>query len=166
MAAASRRQVQAIVADYVYDSIEDFLNIAVRETSGISNRLIEFGCRQGFLLYQLTAPRSLIQKLPRAALANRKILFIAGKNRAALAQLTRSLYEELQPRQEIVTLATARTRMMSGADLATYDSEVCNFFSQNLALPKDRSERGRASNDDGLEGNDDFQHLTSHGKDK
>lgn len=142
-AAAWRKQVQVIVADSVYDSVGDFLDIEVREACGIDNRLIEFFCRQGFLLYQLASPGSLRERLPLAALEDRKILFIAGENRAAMARLTRSLYEELQPRRDMTTLAAARTRVMSGAELEIYDRAVCDFFDRNLALPRKPSGRGQ-----------------------
>jgi pimeloyl-ACP methyl ester carboxylesterase len=143
-AAAWREQVKVIVADSVYDSVGDFLDIEVRETSGITNRLVEFLCRQGFLLYQFASPKSLSARLPLATLEKRKILFIAGENRAAMAQLTRSLFEELQPRHDMTTLATARTRVMSGSELAIYDRAVADYFSQNLAPLRGRAERGRA----------------------
>ena len=162
-AAALREQVHVIVADSVYDSVGDFLDVEVREASGIANRLVEFLCRQGFLLYQFASPGSLSERLPLTALANRKILFIAGKNRAAMAQLTRSLFEELQPRQDMTTLATARTRVMSGAELAIYDRAVADYFSQNLAPPRGRNERGRESTGMRPAGNGGLQRQTQDG---
>ena len=144
-AAASRKQVQVIVADSVYDSVGDFLDIEVREVSGIENRLIEFLCRQGFLLYQFSSPKSLSERLPLAALESRKVLFIAGENRAAMARLTRLLYEDLRPRQEMTTLAAARSRIMSGAELAIYDRAVCDYFDRNLAPLRSRTGRGQGA---------------------
>jgi pimeloyl-ACP methyl ester carboxylesterase len=163
-AAAVREHVKVIAVDSAFDSVEDFLNITVDEITGFSSRIIEFGCRQGFLLSKLTLPSSLRERLPVSALADRKILFIAGENRAALAKLTRTLYEGFQPRQQFVTLAAARARLMSSAELAVYDREVSNFFSQNLFPPAGRSERSRGLAGDRPVENGEFQNHTSGGK--
>jgi pimeloyl-ACP methyl ester carboxylesterase len=146
-AAAFRKQVKVIVADSAYDSVGDFLDTEVRETSGMKNRLVEFLCRQGFLAYQLASPGSLKKRLPLTDLGNRKILFIAGENRSSMAQLTRSLFEEMQPRQDMTTLATARTRIMSGADLAIYDRAVADYFGQHLNLFRARTDPGRKTSE-------------------
>jgi hypothetical protein len=72
------------------------------------------------------------EKLPLQSLSNRTILFIKGENRKELGYLTTAIYDKVKPQKEMISFKTARTHLMSGEDMKTYDRQVANFFHLNL----------------------------------
>jgi hypothetical protein len=131
-AAASVPEVRAIAADGAYDTILDFVDVRLRENLGFENGLLEFGCRQMFKIIHLGSLSSLNERLDVRALSDRTILFVEGENRKDLGRLTNAVYLRIQPLKEMITLRTARIRMMSGAELRDYDRQVATFFRMNL----------------------------------
>jgi hypothetical protein len=131
-AAGSVPELRAIAADGAYDTILDFVNVRLREESGIQNGILEFGCRQVFKLIHLGSLSQLSKPLTLAPLSDRSILFIEGENRRDLGRLTGEIYARVQPQKEMVTFKTARIHSMSGVDLSDYDRQVATFFRLNL----------------------------------
>jgi hypothetical protein len=87
----------------------------------------------------MAAPASLESQLPLAPLAEKNILFIRGENRESMAPLTEALYERLRPQKEMISLASARVRMMNAEKLEAYDRQVVNFFNLSLSRSVSRS---------------------------
>ena len=98
----------------------------------MTSSTLEFCTRQFLSLYLLSLPTSMHRGIPLEALADRSILFIQGENQKELASLTASLYEQLRPQKEMITLPVARVRLMGSEELKTYDRQVSNFFRLNL----------------------------------
>lgn len=130
--AASEKDVRAVVADSVYDSAADFLGVLIREDLGWDSRVLEFGCRQMFRLSRIGAKAAVDERLPHGELGRRSILFIRGDNRADVARLTAALYEVVQPPRELITMRSARARLMGSEELNSYDRQVTNFFREHL----------------------------------
>ncbi len=130
--AASEKDVRAVVADSAYDSVPDFLEVLIREDLGWDNRFLEFGCRQMFRLSRIGAKAPVDERLPHGELGARSILFIRGDNRADVARLTTALYDVVQPQRELVTMRSARARLMESDELNSYDRQVTNFFREHL----------------------------------
>ncbi len=131
-AAASMTEVRVIAVDGAFEFVSDFLDLKVKEDLGWDHPLLQFGCRQIFRLAQITSVPSIDDKLPLAALSDRSILFIQGENREELGQLTAALYDAIEAKKEMISLKSARVRLMSGEDLKNYDNQVANFFHLNL----------------------------------
>ena len=131
-AAVLRSEVRAIAADSGFDSLEDFMNIRIREDFGWDNRVVQFGCMQALKLYALASGKSTIEGVRVGVLGDRSLLFLEGENRPELARLTTALYSRVRPQKELVTLSVARTRMMNDVDARNYDRQVTNFFQLNL----------------------------------
>jgi pimeloyl-ACP methyl ester carboxylesterase len=130
--AASEPAVRAVAADSVYDSVQDFLGVLIREDLGWDSRVLEFGCRQIFRLYMIGSAAAVDEHLPHSDLGRRSILFIKGDNRADVGRLTTALYNNIQPQRELMTVPTARARLMSSEELNGYDRQVTNFFREHL----------------------------------
>jgi len=132
LAAATRPEVRAVAADSAFGSVVDFVNIRLRQKLHMSSAAFEFCSRQFLSLYLLALPSSMHGGIPLESLADRSILFIQGENRKELAGLTASLYDQLRPQKEMITLPVARVRLMGAEELKTYDRQVSNFFRLNL----------------------------------
>ncbi len=136
-AAAQRPEVRAVAADSPFETVADFVQLRLAEDLGGASRFVEFGCLHLFRAYMLAPAAALRQSLPLGSLSDRSILFVQGNNRKALARTTEALYSRLEPRKEMISVATSRVRVMSGEDLKDYDRQVTNFF--NLNLPAGRA---------------------------
>jgi len=124
--------VRAIVADGAYESVSDFLAWRVREDFGVDNRLVNMTAFQIFKLAHITHGSFAEALIPVQALSDRTILLVKGENRKGLAELTTAVYDRIQPQKEMISFKTARTHVMSGEDLKSYDRQVANFFHLNL----------------------------------
>ncbi|HYK90494.1 MAG TPA: alpha/beta fold hydrolase [Acidobacteriota bacterium] len=131
-ASAAFPEVRAIAADGAYERVLDMVDVRVRETFGLQNRLLELGCRQAFRIMHIGAISLLNKRLDLDALSDRSILCIVGENRKDLGRLTNAIYLRLRPQKEITTLRTSRIRTMSGEELRDYDRQVATFFHLNL----------------------------------
>jgi hypothetical protein len=131
-AVADCREVRAIVADGAYEFIADFLGYRISEDFGLDNRLVNLSSFQIFRLAHIRDNSFLNGALPLQAISDRAILFIKGENRKGLADLTAEIYNKLQPRKEMISFRSARTHLMSGEDLRSYDRQVASFFHLNL----------------------------------
>jgi pimeloyl-ACP methyl ester carboxylesterase len=130
--AAARREVRAIVADSAFESMADFLGYRVSEDFGLDNKLIHRGCFEIFRLVHVFGGSFKNQDLPLKPISDRMILFVKGENRRELGKLTTAIYDKIQPQKEMISFKAARTRLMSGEDLRSYDRQVANFFHINL----------------------------------
>jgi pimeloyl-ACP methyl ester carboxylesterase len=133
-AAADCPEVLAIVADGVYDSVVDFLGYRITEDFSVDNRIVHLGAFQIFRLFHLFRGSLSNTSIPAQALSDRAILFIKGENRKGLADLTTAVYDKIQPQKEMISFKTARTHLMTGEDLKSYDRQVANFFHLNLSV--------------------------------
>jgi hypothetical protein len=131
-AAADCREVRAIVADGAYEFMADFLGYRISEDFGLDNRFVNLGSFQIFRLAHIRGKSYLSEVLPLQAISDRTILFIKGENRRGLADLTTAIYDKLQPQKEMISFKSARTHLMSGEDLRSYDRQVASFFHLNL----------------------------------
>jgi uncharacterized protein len=131
-AAAERKDVRAIVADGAYEFVADFLGYRISEDFGLNNRLVHLSAFQIFRLAHIVGTSSLNGELPLQAISDRAILFIKGENRKGLADLTAAIYDKIQPQKEMISFKAARTHLMSGEDLRSYDRQVASFFHLNL----------------------------------
>ncbi len=144
-AAGDCPEVRAIVADGAYESPADFLGYRIAEDFGVDNRLVDLGAFQFFKLAHIrrfSAARK--ADVPVQALSDRTILFINGENHRGLAELTTAIYDRIQPQKEIISFKTARTHVMNGEDLKSYDRQVANFFHLNLVAPTDAESQKNA----------------------
>ncbi len=130
--AASEKDVRAVVADSVFDSVADFLGVLVRDDLGGNCRVLEFACRQMFRLSRIGTKAAVDERLPHEELGRRTILFIRGENRADVARLTAALYDVVQPQRELISMRSARARFMDSEELNSYDRQVTNFFREHL----------------------------------
>src|SRR5688572_1808237 len=133
VAAATRPEVRAVAVDSAFESVADFVNIRLRQELHVTSAALEFCSRQFLSLYLLSLPSSMHTGIPLESLADRSVLFIQGENRKELAGLTASLYDQLRPQKEMITLPVARVRLMGTEELQTYDRQVSNFF-RNLPV--------------------------------
>jgi pimeloyl-ACP methyl ester carboxylesterase len=131
-AAAECREVRAIVADGAYESVADFLGFRIAEDFGLDSNLICLSSFQIFRLAHLLDRPSATADLPLQQISDRAILFIKGENRRGLADLTTAIYDKIQPQKEMISFKAARTHLMSGEDLRSYDRQVASFFHLNL----------------------------------
>jgi pimeloyl-ACP methyl ester carboxylesterase len=136
-AAGDCPEVRAIVADGAYESPSDFLGYRIAEDFGVDNRLVHLGAYQIFKLAHITHRSASNTSIPAQALSDRTILFVKGENHKGLAELTTAIYDKIQPQKEIISFRTARTHVMNGEDLQSYDRQVANFFHLNLVTPTD-----------------------------
>jgi len=125
-------EVRAIAVDGAYESFLRFLDVRIREEFATDNRLLRFGCRQVFRIWNLTSGSLKDKELPVEQLADRSFLFITGENRRELEKLSAALYDKLPPNKEMVSLAKSRVRLIDGSDLKNYDMKVAEFFERNL----------------------------------
>lgn len=130
--AASFSEVRAIVADNPVASEADFIGYRLLEDYGISSRLMALGCYQVFRLAHAFGGAVSHREIPMEEIAARTVLFIKGENRRELGRLTNALYQQIEPRKEMISFKTARVRVMSGEELKSYDRQVANFFALNL----------------------------------
>jgi hypothetical protein len=133
-AAAGHPEIRAIAVDTPYEYVLDFLTVRIREEFGISNWLIQGGCRGIFRLYHVMSLGRIGEPLPVQALADRSILFIKGANRKEMTPLVAALYDRVQPQKEMISLPSARSSAMSGEEAINYDRQVANFFHVNLSV--------------------------------
>jgi pimeloyl-ACP methyl ester carboxylesterase len=131
-ASAECKEVRAIVADGAYEFVADFLGDRISEDFGIDSRLICLSSFQVFRLAHLLDKPSANSELPLQQISDREILFIKGENRKGLADLTAAIYDKIQPQKEMISFKAARTHLMSGEDLRSYDRQVASFFRLNL----------------------------------
>jgi pimeloyl-ACP methyl ester carboxylesterase len=131
-AAADCREVRAIVADSAYEFIADFLGYRISEDFGLNNRFVCLSAFQIFRLAHLADKPSANKGLPLRQISDRAIFFIKGENRKGLADFTNAIYDKIQPQKEMISFKAARTHLMSGEDLRSYDRQVASFFRLNL----------------------------------
>jgi pimeloyl-ACP methyl ester carboxylesterase len=134
-AAGECPEVRAIVADGAYESPADLLGYRIAEDFGVDNGLVHLGAYQIFKLAHITHRSMANTSIPATELSDRTILFIKGENRKGLAELTTAIYDKIQPQKEIISFKAARTHVMNGEDLKSYDRQVANFFHLNLVVP-------------------------------
>ena len=132
LAAASVPEVRAVVADSVFESAYEFLDVKIGEEYGVSNRLLLFGCRQILKLFCMMTGSSGDREIPVEDLSDCSLLFITGENRKKLGRLTTSLYEKMPPKKEIISFEASRIHMMKEKEFQDYDKQVTDFFLQNL----------------------------------
>jgi pimeloyl-ACP methyl ester carboxylesterase len=125
-------EVRAIVADSVYERVEDFLFHRINEDFGIDNRFVQFGCFQMFRLAHFFKRAALRERIRYTSLQDKEILFIQGENREGVASLTAAVHDRIHPRKELISLGTSRIHAMSGEMLKDYDRRVADFFHNNL----------------------------------
>jgi pimeloyl-ACP methyl ester carboxylesterase len=131
-AAAECKDVRAIVADGAYEFVADFLGYRISEDFGLDNRLVHLSAFLIFRLVHVMDKFPSNEGFPFQAISDRTILFIKGENRKGLADLTAAMYDKIQPQKEMISFKAARTHLMTGEDLKSYDRQVANFFHLNL----------------------------------
>jgi pimeloyl-ACP methyl ester carboxylesterase len=131
-AAADCKEVRALVADSTYEFVADFLAYRISEDFGLDNRIVHLSSFQIFRLAHLADKQHTNKGLPLEQISDRALLFIKGENRPGLADFTTAIYDKVQPQKELISFKAARTHMMSGEDLRSYDRQVASFFRLNL----------------------------------
>ena len=131
-AAASRREVSAIVADSVFEFTDDFIRLRLSEDLGVRNRELGSTCIAMFRVYLRAIHVTADEKFSLDALAGRKLLLIQGVNRPELAAYTAEIYGRLPPGNQLLKLPVARMRNMTSEEVTSYDRKVADFFSANL----------------------------------
>ncbi len=131
-AAAARPDVQVVVADSVFDSVNGFIGAWVSESLGLHSRALEFGVIGMFGIWRLGYRTSMFERMAAEALAQRHVLFIQGDNRRELGERTAEVYGRIKAAKEIMRLPVSRIRNMSGEDVKSYDLQVSEYFRLNL----------------------------------
>ncbi len=127
-----RPDVGAIAVDSAFDSVEDFMNLRLREDFGLDSRFVQIGCLETFRLFSLLSSTPAGAHLRVDRLGNRNILFIKGENRRELGYMSTAICNRILPRKEMLTVPVSKVRMMDGEDAKSYDRQVANFFQLNL----------------------------------
>ena len=127
-------EVQAVVADSPFLTVQGFLNYRLAEDFRISNKILQFACNRVFRLFYAFGSPSKDYALSVRGLATKSILFVKGGRRPQMEPLVDAVYEAVEPKKEIYAVM-AQTNTMSGEVLREYDRQVVSFFQLNLPLP-------------------------------
>jgi pimeloyl-ACP methyl ester carboxylesterase len=133
-AARDNPNVRALVLDSVFSTIEDFIQLKVKNTLGIKTSIVAWVVTLCHHLFCGSSPAETGQVLPPDALADKNVLFIASNDQksAELAKETRRLYTYFDCRKkEILTLPFPKSQLF-GPDRYRYDENILNFFKQEL----------------------------------
>ncbi len=125
--------VKAIAVDSVYEKPSQFFDTQIDETLGGSSPVFhllteaEFGLfTWGSKAYPVGAELSHLAKVPK--------LFISGRDKPALAQITEDLYNLAPQPKKLLVLERSQSVLTSGAEKNEYENQILNFFLQNLPL--------------------------------
>ncbi len=125
--------VKAIAVDSVYERPSQFFDTQIDEALGGSSPLFRLLTKAEFRLFTwgskpapLGADLSHLEKVPK--------LFISGRDKPTLAQITEDLYNLAPQPKKLLVLERSQSVLTSGAEKNEYESQILNFFLQNLPL--------------------------------
>lgn len=129
-------KVRALVVDSVYETPDQMFDTQIDRLLGGSSPFFHFVAEAEFHVltwgakpYPVRENLSNLTKLPK--------LFISGQDTPALAQFTEALYNQAPQPKRLLVLEHSQTALASGAEKKEYESQVLNFFLQNLSLRAD-----------------------------
>ncbi|MEW6731197.1 MAG: alpha/beta fold hydrolase [Acidobacteriota bacterium] len=135
VAASKEPTVKAVVVDAVYPDVRRFVQIRIKQLSGLSNQLTDFLTDLGMKSFvsgkygstsALTAVRSYTDV---------KQLYILGKDAGDLLQSTSDVYNQALPFKETVEVPKSRINILYKNDQDVYDPVVVDFFRRPDVLP-------------------------------
>lgn len=128
--------VKAVVLDTIYEGPGQMFDAQVDRLLGGSSPLFRHLARAEFSLLTLGT------RTPRVRENLEKLegipkLFISGRDTPSLAAATEELYSQAPQPKRLLVLEHSQTTLASGAEKKEYESQVLNFFLQNLPLRAD-----------------------------
>lgn len=129
LTAEKNSKVRALVVDSIYEKPEQMFDSQLPD--GGSSPILRAVAETEFHLFNLgsKSPR-LVQDLPK--LAGIPKLFISGRDTPLLALSTENLYGLVPDPKKLLVLEHAQTVLMSGAEKKEYESQILDFFLDNL----------------------------------
>lgn len=125
--------VKAVAVDSVYERPSQFLDTQINESLGGSSTVFRLLTEAEFRLlawgskpYPVAADLSRLEKMPK--------LFISGRDKPDLARITEELYNLAPQPKKLLVLERSQSVLTSGAEKNEYESQILNFFLQNLPL--------------------------------
>ncbi len=134
-AAEDNPNVKAIVADSVYSSIGNFINIKTSEILGIESSFISFFIKIYYAIFFKTSLSTLNGSFDYDKLKDKKVLFITGSDPDSymLAKETRTVYTLFKSDdKEILPLPDSRESILFGNEKRRYNNFVLKFFMKNI----------------------------------
>ena len=134
-AGAQNANVRALVLDSVPATPSDLLNTAVKESTGLSNRLLMWLARGGTRIYFLGSFDDTSACQAAKDIGNRRVLLLAGEDPADLRASTLALAQCLPAGVEVqgdLPLTGYNLPSAPGEQEDAYDRRVINFFDQAL----------------------------------
>jgi pimeloyl-ACP methyl ester carboxylesterase len=136
VAAQRSRLVRAIVLDTPYDRPEQMFDTQIDSALGGSSSAFRWLAEAEFHLFTWgTKPLPLRDSLWK--LEGMPKLFISGRDIPALAAITEELYNMAPQPKRLLVLEHSRAALASGAAKKEYETQILNFFLQNLSLRAD-----------------------------
>jgi esterase/lipase len=132
-AAEQNPMVRAVAVDNVYEKPLQFFDTQIDETLGGSSPAFRLLTHMEFRLfawgskpYPVRANLSRLDNVPK--------LFISGGDKPALAKITEDLYNAAPQPKKLLVLERSQSVLTSGPEKNEYESQILNFFLQNLPL--------------------------------
>ena len=135
IAASKDPSVKAIVVDAVYPSVPKYVQIKIKDISGLSNSFIDYCSNLGMSLYfpGKYGKSSAIDAVK--GYTDVKQLYILGKDAGELLGSTSDIYNQAGSVKETVEVPHSRIKILYKSDQDVYDPVVVDFFRRPDIMP-------------------------------
>lgn len=135
IAASKEPSVKAVAVDAVYPDVPRYVQIKLKDFSGLSNRFLDYFSDLGMKMY---FPNKYATSSALTAVRNYsevKQYYIIGKDTGDLLTTTSELYNQALPPKEPVEVPHSRINILYKNDQDVYDPVVVDFFRRPDVMP-------------------------------
>jgi uncharacterized protein len=140
VASSEEVMVKAIAVDSVYQDVSQFINFRLKNVVGESGFFASNVADSTWTkdLLGLTMQTYLLRRqgvdsaMNTVSAADRKFLFITGKDSSIPTKLTKELYEQAKGTKSLVELDKTRRDRLYTTDSSVYDTRVADFFKEAI----------------------------------
>lgn len=135
IAASKEPSVKAIVVDAVYPQVPKFVQLKIKDISGLRNSFVDYASNLGMGIYfpGKYSKTSAIDAVK--SYTDVKQLYILGKDAGELLGATSDLYNQASSVKETVEVPHSRINILYKNDQDVYDPVVVDFFRRPDIIP-------------------------------